>query len=122
MAAALRIRALLVLTALLSVAAVIRAGGFPIFLYVAAPRVAAAVLSLATLAVYAMPVFFALAVYRIWQADPVAPATPSRTVVLSQANQSLWQLKRAAIIGAVAALTAVLWSLMTNAQMFFPGC
>ncbi|MCK1395407.1 hypothetical protein [Bradyrhizobium sp. 1] len=55
-------------------------------------------------AIYAMPLFLALAAYRLWWSPPpaTAPATSS--------GSNLWQPKRAVMIGAIIALVSLLWS------------
>jgi len=113
-------RALVALAALLSVAAVVRTGGLPLFVFTALPLVAFAVVMFESYAAYAMPLFLALAAYRLWRAVPAAPATPSPSPVLVSETPNLWQPGRAAVIGATVALAVLLWSLLTTSQMPFP--
>lgn len=113
-------RALLVLAAFLSVAAVVRAGGLPLFVFQASPLLALAVVLFGSYAAYAMPLFLALAVYRLWRASPVAPETPSVSNVVVSETPRLWQPGRAAAFGASLALAVVLWSLLTTSQVPFP--
>jgi hypothetical protein len=113
-------RALLVLAALLSIAAVVRAGGLPLFVFTALPLVAFAVVMFESYATYAMPLFLALAAYRLWRAGPVAPATPSPSPVVVSETPNLWQPGRAAAIGATVALAVLLWSVLTTSQVPFP--
>lgn len=113
-------RALLALVALLSIAAVVRAGGLPLFVFTALPLVAFVVAMFASYATYAMPLFLALAAYRLWGAASVAPAMPAASPVLVSETPDLWQPGRAAVIGATVALAVLLWSLLTTSQIPFP--
>jgi hypothetical protein len=113
-------RALLALAALLSIAAVVRAGGLPLFVFTALPLVSFAVVMFESYATYAMPLFLALAAYRLWRASPVTPATPSPSPVVVSETPNLWQPGRAAVIGATVALAVLLWSVLTTSQMPFP--
>jgi hypothetical protein len=112
-------RLLLALAALLSIAAVVRAGGLPLFVFTSLPLVAFAVVMFESYATYAMPLFLALAAYRLWRSGPIAPATPSPSPVVSE-TPNLWRPGRAAVIGATVALAVLLWSLLTTSQMAFP--
>jgi hypothetical protein len=112
---------LLVLAALLSVAAALRAGGLPLFVFTASPPVIMLVVVMfSSYAAYAMPAFLALAAYRLWWSHRVAPATPLPATVAVSETPNLWRPGRAAAIGAVIALGVLLWSLLTNSQMPFP--
>jgi hypothetical protein len=114
-------RTLLVLAALLSVAAALRSGGLPLFVFAAfPPLVMLVVVMFSSYAAYAMPVFLVLAVYRLWRADSAAAAVPSAAAAATAETPSLWQPKRAAVIGALIAFAVLLWSLLTNSQMPFP--
>jgi len=122
---------IVILAALLSVAAVLRAGGFPLFAFTALPPlVTFGVVTFSTYAAYAMPLFLALAAYRLWQSPrlaSIAPspaaamtapaaATPSPAVIAAPETLRLWRPGRAAAIGAAIAFAVLLWSLLANSQ------
>jgi hypothetical protein len=111
-------KALPLFAALLSVAALIRAGGIPLFAFTQLPPlVIMAVVLFSSYAAYAMPVFLALAGYRVWQARG-ADAVASLQVPSVEAS-NLWQVKRAAKIAAAIALAVLFWSLLTNSECPF---
>ncbi|APO56882.1 hypothetical protein LUI11_33445 [Bradyrhizobium diazoefficiens] len=113
-------RALLALAALLSIAAVVRAGGLPLFVFTALPLVALAVVMFESYATYAMPLFLALAAYRLWRTDPVALATPSPSPVVVSETPNLWRPGRAALVGPIVAFAVLLWTLLSTSLMPVP--
>jgi hypothetical protein len=110
-------RTMLALAGWLSVAAVARVTGFPLLATATPPLIVLALFHLLSYASYAMPVFLALAGYRLWLSNNSAPASPSPESVAAAESASLWRPARAAAIGAVIASAVVLWSLSTSSQM-----
>ncbi len=112
-------RALLIFAVLLSAAALMRANGVPLFVFTQLPRqVIMPVVLFSSYAPYAMPVFLALAGYRVWKARGVDAVASLQ--VPSVETPNLWQMKRAAMIAAAIALAVLSWSLLTNSEMPFP--
>lgn len=102
----------------LSFAAALRASGFPPFGLTELPvQITARLFLFLFYAPYTMPIFLALAVYRVWRSHLIAPATPSAISVSRGEAPNLWQPKRAAVIGMIAALAVFFWSLSTKGQM-----
>jgi uncharacterized membrane protein YhaH (DUF805 family) len=109
---------MLVLAGWLSIAAAARVTGFPLMGFVGLPpRIAIWLYLLLSYAAYAMPLFLALAAYRLWRSHRGAPATPPPAAVSVTEAPNLWQPKRAAVIGATVAFAVLFWSLSTNSQM-----
>jgi uncharacterized membrane protein YhaH (DUF805 family) len=114
-------KAMLVLAGWLSISAAERAGGVLLLVFMELPREVAFILfRLFAYAPYAMPIFLALAAYRLWQSHRLAPLTPLPPAIAAAEGPSLWQLRRAAVIGAVISLGIILWSQLTNIQMTGP--
>jgi hypothetical protein len=120
-ASALLDKALLILAALLSVGAVLRAGVVPPSVLTSFPRlVLFAVVTFDSYAAYTMPLFLVLAVARVWRSRSAAPAAPSPEAVVASETANLWRPGRAALIGAIIAFAILLWSLLTNSQITLP--
>ena len=101
-----------ILAAWLSIAAALRASGFPPFGFAELPaRMMAQLFLFPRYAPYLMPVFLALAVYRLRRSRVVAPTTPAAVAVPESDAPNLWQPKRSAIIGMIVALAVFFWSL-----------
>ncbi|HMK78117.1 MAG TPA: hypothetical protein VK438_00635 [Xanthobacteraceae bacterium] len=114
-------RALLILAALLSIEAALRAGILPVFVLTSLPPLLMAAVDMSeSYAAYTMPVFLVLAVYRVWRSHAAALGASSPAAEVVPATPSLWQLKRAVLIGAVIAFAVVLWAQLASSQMPFP--
>jgi uncharacterized membrane protein YhaH (DUF805 family) len=113
-------RALLVLAAILSVAALLRTGVLPLAALIKFPLVMFPMIWFERFTPVAMPLFLVLAAYRIRRSHGVAPLTAGTAAVAAPESPSLWRPGRAALVGAVIALAVMLWSLGTNSQMTFP--
>ena len=101
----------------LSIAAALRASGFPPFGLTELPvQITARLFLFLIYAPYTMAIFLALAVYRGWRSHLIAPATPSALSVSGGEAPNLWQPKRAAVIGMIAALAVFFWSLSTKGR------
>jgi hypothetical protein len=113
-------KALLVLAAILSVMALLRTGVLPLAALIKFPYLMFPTIWLERYVPFAMPLFLALAAYRLWRSHGVAPVTVTTTAVAAPQTPSLWQPGRAALVGAAIAFAVMLWSLGTNSQMTFP--
>ena len=112
-------RALLVLAAILSIAALLRTGVLPLSALIKFPFVMLPTIWLSRYAPFVMPLFLVLAAYRIWRSYDVAPMALASAAVAAPEAPSLWRPRRAALVGATIALAVMLWSLQANSQMSF---
>jgi len=114
-------KVMLFLAAWLSVSAIMRVNGFLVLVFIQlSHEVAFILLRFFSYAHYAMPVFLALAAYRLWQSRRMPPAAPPLPEIAAAEGPSLWQWRRAAVIGAVISLGIILWSQLANIQMTGP--
>lgn len=111
-------RSLLILAALLSVSAVLRAGVIPLAALASMVRYVAIMLT--SYAAYTMPVFLVLAAYRVWRPHPIASAIPSPPSVPILETPNLWRPGRAALIGPAIACAVLLWTLLSTSLMPVP--
>jgi len=108
-------KALLMLAALLSISAVLRAGVLPIFVVTSLPPpIMLAVIMFESYAAYTMPVFLMLAVLRLWRSASLVSTMPSPPAIPLSEKPSFWQPGRAALIGSAVAFAVLLWTLLST--------
>jgi uncharacterized membrane protein YhaH (DUF805 family) len=112
-------RTLLALAAILSATALLRTGVLPLAVLIKFRLVMVPMIWFERYAPFVMPLFLALAAYRVWRSHGVAPVVAASATVTAPEAPGLWRPGRAALVGAVIALAVLLWSLQTSVQMTF---
>jgi hypothetical protein len=112
-------RGLLALTAILSAAALLRTGALPLAGLTKFPLLMLSTIWFERYAPFVMPLFLALAAYRVWRSHGVARMVAASDTVPAPEAPGLWRPRRAALVGAAIALAVLLWSPQTSDQMTF---